>query len=1008
MGSVKNSVWMLRFMLSPLHIACKRGNVQMVKKLLKSGIFKGSDVDKCENTILHYICSRQQVDSEMVKIFCQDIETSEMIEKKNTDGCNPLHFVCENNGIQVLHCLSKHLNVEKINAALYSTNKDGSTSLHIALGSQGISVVRYLLNDPKLAHGVSEALCIQNLYSYSPLHVACEALKFKYIELVLSSPYLSKESINEAVGLQDRNGNNVFHIILNMASSDPTKTRFIFESFMQYACVKKQEKVIVSAVCKKNNNFNTPLQCSIHQNNCDELTPSILSWLLSSNLSRESIESICSVVTSEGDTLVHLATNMKMLKTVKVLVEHKLCDPEKTNNIDQTSFHRACALNNFSDIALFLCEHGCNAHKLDKRGHTPIWLALQFNYSLFQTLISKGYCQLEETAQSVKGKIGYCYVMHSSEDLTIQLPVLHTMLHNGWNLEYLMESLMIEQKISPNISDSFGNSVLHLISFTNKTFPHDLLKHHDCCVNEQNKEGNTPLHIACATGNKSVVKLLIESERCSESLSIQNVDGHTPLYYASDRDSINYLILNGADPKDVADSVRVKHIVETLENLKDKHPLNPTVTALVLGNSLAGKTTLINSLTRAYKWGQLNQPSIGQVKHSSPIGETERTAGVEISEYKVDMEDTPRILFYDFAGQPEFQSTHSVLLQSLLSLSQSSEHSSFLFLIVLDITTYDNLKQLMYWAKFIENCQSTRVMGKPEVIAIGSHVDKLPTVKDVHEKIKDSLNKTMGRTAESIEFVENPILLDCREPSIFELQKVEALLSRSTKNIQKRADLDDRSHLIFAYLYEHFSDKPVKLSELQTSLRKRKMKDVPVNGFPFTKSTLIELLKGMHNRQHILLIGYGLELSDFWILTARAQSLMFKNVHGLLFARDDFEMHIEVKSNVGVLSSTVLKKSFPEVGYELLQQFLVYSEFCKKIDDEEVLKLIESGESDSYEHEEAMDHSSNHDQNLGGHDQPKPDQLSIGRDDQDTTVDYFFFSWIGEGNKKTNMCLEAK
>ena len=120
-------------MQSPLHVACKRGNVNIVKKLLKSGICKSTDIDREGNTTLHYICSRELVDPEMVKIFSQDIETNGMIEKRNVAGDNPLHSTCENNGVQVLHCLSKHLlSLEGINAALHSTNNNGNNPLHLA------------------------------------------------------------------------------------------------------------------------------------------------------------------------------------------------------------------------------------------------------------------------------------------------------------------------------------------------------------------------------------------------------------------------------------------------------------------------------------------------------------------------------------------------------------------------------------------------------------------------------------------------------------------------------------------------------------------------------------------------------------------------------------------------------------------------------------------------------------------------------------------------------------
>ena len=561
------------------------------------------------------------------------------------------------------------------------------------------------------------------------------------------------------------------------------------------------------------------------------------------------------------------------------------------------------------------------------------------------------------------------------------------------------------QKFSPDICDSFENTIFHLKSFPLSSYPSRLAELCDCeSLNKQNKEGNTPLHIACATGNLSMQRFLIRYEKCSKSISKQNVYGHTPLYYAKSRDMINYLIMNGADPKEVASSASVQKIIQTFEKVKGENPLNPTVTVLVLGNSMAGKTTLIRSLTKAYNWEFIQQPSVGQIRESDvhALGEkSQRTAGIEISEYKVFEDDEVRLLFYDFAGHPEFQSTHLLLLQNLLSSGQSSETCAILFLIVLDVTQHDKLTQLMYWARFIENCESSYAIGKPEIIVVGRHIDALmkelkPTEPDVLKKsVRNSLNKMMESI--SLEFVENPILLDCREPLVFDLQKVQMLLSKSTRSLKERANLDIRNHLLFAFLYQQFADKPVKLSALQKSLKEKKFTEFQATELSFTKNTLVELLKSMHYRQHILLIGLHSNDSpeaDFWILTAKARSLMFQNINGVLFAGDEFDRHVNIKSNVGVLSSSMLKKEFPDVDYTLLHQFLEYSELCRKITDTDILDLIEGRTSDLTEP-----------QVLGVmQNDAKLEETSNGAHDQhDDCVDYFFFPGLVKETKHVHI-----
>ena len=981
------------FVQSPLHIACKHGNTETVKRLLNSKICLITDLDINGNTYLHHICMRQQIDPEMLEIPGESITLiSEMVEKKNIAGQNALHLLFENDGMQVLHCMSKFLNIKNLNNALSLVDGNGNTPLHIAFSKQRSLALKLLLKSPELAEGISKAICMQNSNNDSPLHILC---KLEYLQLMLQNPHISSEIIGKALAVLDQDGRNIFHVIL-----DDVKLWYpnwlrdlspLFKTFLM--CVSEAD--IVSILCcmfspgKYYSPF-TPIQCLIrhYEMECVELSLSVLSWLVNSPLSKESITKICSVTTSDGKTLLHIATDVGHFRVVEMLVTKKLCDPAITDNNDETALHYACNIDKRDDIAYFLCENGCSVHHLNINGKSPVtYLLRRNNTSLLEGLLSKGYCCPTEAVQAVRATYQniflYCHIMMKcKEEVLIELPLLHSMVYNRCTYDDLLRFILSKHKNSLKLCDSFGNTVLHLGTsyhlFTNDPSLVDLS---GCDLSIQNKEGNTPLHIACATGSEQMIDKLIESDQLGKSLSLRNIYGHSPLYYTSNRDVINKLIMNGADPSDVEDSSRVRHLTDMFKEAKSKHPLGLTVTALVVGNSLAGKTTLIKSLTKAYNWDQLSHPSFGQIKQFESC---ECTAGIEISEYKVCGERAPRVLFYDFAGQPEYHSTHSVLLQNRLSSSDTSEHSpEILFVIVIDIMSPEKVKQLIYWTKFIQNCQYTSITGrKPEVIIIGSHVDKYSDSEDMQKKIKHLFCQSMEQSSDSIEFIEYPILLNCCDPKLSELQKFEVLLIRSTKSLKEHAELDDRCHLIFSHLYSQFPDKPVKFSEFQSSLRKRKLDDIHF----ITTNSLINLLKNLHSMQHILLIGLNedQESRDFWILTAKAQNSMFHEVHGLLFAGEEFSsMQPKIKSNVGVVSSPEIKNIFPDIEYETLQEFLVYSEFCRKIDDEQILELIEKGKS-SLNDDQSIDHSAKPSSNCD-------QSIMVSTDDWCTSIDYFFF-----------------
>ena len=948
-----------------LHIACEWGAEKIVQFLLVEKKWDADSVNEFDETPLHIACRRGHY---QITILLLDAKCNVNAKSSNTEE-TPLHIACCLQDTTIAYSLLEHSELSTHN----DTDMFGDTPLFNACRIGNKDLIKLMIEKG------CDPMFVNDLTGEIPSYIACRKKRLDILSVLLEKSQKCTSHYNYHLGeslLCVAMNNNALDIIEFLVSqricntSQPlykpnlftntvdcnnpilSDTRDCQDTALHLACKEENLEVVqilvkFSNVADKNIVKNTPIHIAAVTNNV-----LILQCLLKNiNESHE----LDSLTNENGNTALHLACLHGSLATVEVLTNY--CQIISCNKQLNTPIHLACDCGHTEVVSYLLTKWPedklCDEFK-NEAGDTILHIACKRDYYNIVGILLE-YCSAIHQNNCGNTSIHISCIRNQSKILEVLLnsfdnnahqPIFNqdgrTYLHvacenNSENCVSLLLKKGYEDLV--NVKDSEGNTPIHYN--TNGVIIDKLLKVPHCQVNSQNQEGNTPLHMACITGNKTSVQLSVESERCKESLTMENSSGHTPLYYAKDRDSINCLILNGANPKDVADTKRVQHIDDMFKRHKGQNPLDPTVTALVLGNSLAGKTTLIKSLTKAYNWepvSTIRKPSIGQVESD----EVERTSGVEISEYKVLKDVVPRVLFYDFAGQPEFQSTHSKLLQNLLTFSTSPNPSPILFIIIVDITSPEMLTQLAYWVNFIENCPPPLI--KPDVIVIGSHSDKLE--KESHQ-IKQSLKARTElkiKDNSAVNFVEYPIFLDCRKQTGDELQKVKRILLTTARNLSKGADLDIRCHIVFAHLYEHFSQEPVQLSRLLRSLRIRKQRTKYGETLPFTKDKLIELLKGMHCRQHILLFECDTDSNEFWILTAKAQSLMFKEVSGKLFASEIFLNHAKIESNVGVLSSSQLKRMFPQnvIDNNLLMQFLEYSEICKKIEDKKTLELIEN------------------------------------------------------------------
>ena len=195
------------------------------------------------------------------------------------------------------------------------------------------------------------------------------------------------------------------------------------------------------------------------------------------------------------------------------------------------------------------------------------------------------------------------------------------------------------------------------------------------------KNGDTPLHIAASRGHKECVEALLQLDA---PLLLRNAAGKTvrdvaqynmePLldtYFAKNRAKIH---------------VNYEKIIQQAKMTYSN--AERIVRVFVIGNLGAGKSSFVEAMKREGFFDSFFCVSESSVPP--------HTAGIIPSIHT--SIHYGRVLFYDFAGDPEYYSSHAAILENL-----ASSKGDNIFIIVVDlredILTVRNT--LQYWLSFI-------------------------------------------------------------------------------------------------------------------------------------------------------------------------------------------------------------------------------------------------------------------------------------------------------------------
>ena len=571
--------------------------------------------------------------------------------------------------------------------------------------------------------------------------------------------------------------------------------------------------------------------------------------------------------------------------------------------------HIACNENDVRLVRILLEDGKADAIARDDEGNTPLHVAaLSGRECMVNVLINEYKCDI--TIKDYKGR-----------------SLLHSACAGG-NVR-LVRTLVLDHKADIIARDEEGNTPLHLAAMSgSEDVVLALMNEFGCDINDTGHLGRSLLHSACTSNNGSLVTLL------SQHITTLVVDdnGDTPLHTCAglgNMESVKALLhLNppvmirnnlGQIPKDLEgkggdidaymNNNKCKFYSQydaVQTHAKKKYSLpEPITRAFVIGNPGAGKSSLVEALKREgfFDW-------FWKVSESSV---PPHTAGIVPSIHT--SKHYGRILFYDFAGDAEYYSSHSAILENLAS----SRKGDNLIILVVDTREMAEIQKIFrYWLSFVQHQQFHG--QKPHLIVVGSHLDLLTedVAKVRGKKLKllcDSINTEVSAL----------FMLDCCQPKSNQITEIQTLMSRLTKD-SPRFKLSIQASILLGLLEKDFSNVPAcSIQTLLTHIKETGI-DLPTNTQLFCP-----ILLELHDLGLLFLIDSSNRQTSSVVLN---MSQLTNIVHESLFSKESILKEVFEKEDIsfslsaGIIPQSILDKILPE---NITKECLVQLQYCQEI-----------------------------------------------------------------------------
>ena len=924
-----------------LHYSCRYGHVDIARTLVNHKANVNAKTDSGDTPLT--LAARKQHDT-VVHTLLSDSQC--LVDAKGQDGYNALQYSCRYGHVVIAKTLVN--NKANVNAKTDS----GDTPLTLAARHEHDNVVHALLSD-------SQCLVdAKGQDGYTALHYSC---RYGHVDIA-KTLVNNKANVNAKTDSGDtpltlaarHEHDNVVHALLSDSQCLVDAKGQDGYTALHYSCRYGHVDIARTLVNHKANvnvktdSGDTPLTLAVRHEH-DNVVHALLSdsqclmdakgqdgyTALHYSCKQGHVDRVRTLIkhkssvnarTDSGDTPLTLAARHEHDNVVHALLSDSQCLMDAKGQDSYTALHYSCKQGHVDRVRT-LIKHKSSVNARTDSGDTPLTLAARHEHdNVVHALLSDSQCLMD-----AKGQDSYTALHYSCRDGHVDLV-----------------RTLVNHKADVNVKTNSGDTPLHVAAqYSQYQVTMALIDTFNCDINVKGQLGRSLLHSACACSgsNGAVVDYLC---RYLSPLLVDD-DGNTPLHtaclnYSSEPILTTLLKYNppllarnkdGKTPLDVAPSWLLSILDQYMRENSDKiyadysniqtlakkkySRAEPITRIFVIGNPGAGKSSLVETLKREgfYK-------SLWKVSESSvPL----HTAGIVPSIHT--SKHYGRSLFYDFAGDPEYYSSHAAILENLVS----SKKGDNIFMIVVNLREESiKIREILYyWLLFI---QYQNFGKEPLLIIVGSHSDKVATekVRDKRTELKKFCDKIEPEHGVYLHKVTH-FILDCRNPKHQHLGDIQKFIASFTKDSPHHT-LSLYASTLLGLLEKDFSNEPAfSVSQLQSHI------EVTHIALPREIQSLHSLLLELHDIG-LLFIVNGRNKEHFHVVFNISK--LTNEVHRLLFSAEAKlrlkESCVESEGcnssfNIGIIPRNVLEAILPE---NIPKECLVQLQYCQLISHKDV------------------------------------------------------------------------